>query len=114
MASYFTGVIYKPVIARAVKSPLTKKESPLTLERNFFDPSHIYTNAHISNAMNGEISLGLFGTEGREYRLYVHKTLSAGEYDYKVMMPANLAGGMYFLRLTSGEGIFSRKIIVSK
>ncbi len=92
----------------------TKKlNNKFTLEQNYPNPFNPTTRINYSISHNDKVSLILYDVVGREIKKIVNKYQIAGSYTVE-FNASNLANGLYFYVLRSGEYLDTRKTILLK
>jgi hypothetical protein len=97
----------------AVDEQADEMPGEFALEQNYPNPFNPNTNIRFGVQNLGFVSLKAYDILGREVATIVNEELKAG--NYRVDFDAtNLASGIYFYRLTSGNSVATRKMIVVK
>ena len=84
-----------------------------SLEQNYPNPFNPVTKIIFSIPNKSYASLKVYDITGREIRSYINSNISAGK--YSVDFDGNgLSSGVYFYRLTAGDFIQTRKMVLVK
>jgi hypothetical protein len=78
------------------------------IEPNYPNPFNLATNISLILSKQGVIHLSIYDTQGQEVAILVNEQLSAGDYNY-VFDAKGLASGVYLIRLSVGNNIFTTK-----
>jgi hypothetical protein len=81
------------------------------LEQNYPNPFNPSTVIEFTLPQRGQVSLELFDVLGRRVKTLVDGTLEAGSHR-TVVDASDLAGGVFFYRLTSAGGSMTRRMLV--
>ncbi len=100
-AAHFTDMI-------EVVSP-----AAFSLGQNFPNPFNPQTMIHYQLSMDNYTTLRVYDILGREVAVLVNEMKKAGSYQQK-FNGAGLASGVYIYRLTSGQKVETRRMILSK
>jgi predicted outer membrane repeat protein len=84
------------------------------LEQNYPNPFNPNTTLGFTLEASGLATLKVYDIVGREVATLVNEELEAGVYHQKQFDARNLAGGVYFSRLTSGNKFQLKKMILMK
>ncbi len=102
-------------------SPTSVRETVPTafaLGQNYPNPFNPSTNISFSIPTNARVQIDIFNVAGQRVRTLVDRSFDAGEHtvqwDATDASGKSVAGGMYFYRLTSGEFVQSRKMMLLK
>jgi hypothetical protein len=87
--------------------------SSFRLDQNFPNPFNPSTNIRYSVPTNSHIRLSLYDVLGREIRVLVDETKSAGEYNF-IINAGNLTSGIYFCKLVAEKYVDIKKIMLLK
>ncbi len=87
-------------------------QSP-SLEQNFPNPFNPVTTIEFSVPRSGDVSLIIYNANGREIKRMVDGEMSAGKFT-AVWNATELASGIYFYRLQTGEFVRTRKMVLLK
>jgi hypothetical protein len=85
----------------------------LALEQNFPNPFNPTTVLSFRLPVAGSVRLTVYDLLGREVAVLVDERKAPGTYDV-TFDGARFASGMYLCRLTAGEGVASRKMLLTK
>ena len=85
----------------------------LSLEQNFPNPFNPATTIEYSVPHSGDVSLIIYNANGREIERMVDGEMSAGRFRV-VWNASDLASGIYFYRLRTGEFVRTRKMVLLK
>ncbi|MCH7496045.1 MAG: T9SS type A sorting domain-containing protein [Candidatus Marinimicrobia bacterium] len=87
-------------------------QSP-SLDQNFPNPFNPVTTIEFSVPRSGDVSLIIYNANGREIERMVDGEMSAGRFT-SVWNATELASGIYFYRLQTGEFVLTRKMVLLK
>ncbi len=87
--------------------------SEFSLEQNYPNPFNPTTNINFSLAKYGKVSLTVYDVLGREVATLIDRQMNRG-YHQVTFDGSELASGMYFIKLTSGDNAHVRKMILMK
>ena len=87
--------------------------SRTALRQNYPNPFNPSTTIRFTLAAAQQVSLKVFGLDGREVETIVSGHRAAGEHS-AVWAPRNLASGTYLYRLRAGEQVETRKLLYVK
>ncbi len=85
-----------------------------TLQQNYPNPFNPVTTIGFTLQVSGMTSLKIYDIIGREEETLVNEHLDAGVYYQKTFDASNLASGIYFARLQSGEKMQLKKLLLMK
>lgn len=87
----------------------------MKLAQNFPNPFNPSTKItfDISAGVNGPVKLSVYDISGQEVAQLVNQNLQPGKYEYS-FNGSNLASGMYFYKLTAGDFVSTKKMILIK
>lgn len=85
----------------------------VSLSQNYPNPFNPTTNLQFDLPKAGKVTLEVFDIVGRKVAELVNETKAAGNYTVQ-FDASNLGSGIYFARLTSGNTIQTRKMILLK
>lgn len=83
------------------------------LEQNFPNPFNSTTKIRYSIPQVGKVKLKVYDLMGSEIAMLLDRYQDAGEYD-AIFQPKDLASGIYFYTLTSGNFMATKKLILLK
>ena len=83
------------------------------LFQNYPNPFNPSTTINFEVAKNSHIRLQVFDATGRLIETLINEPKAAGSYSL-TWDAASRASGMYFLRMTSTEGVYTRKMVLIK
>lgn len=83
------------------------------LNQNYPNPFNPTTSIKFSIPKSGEVTLKVFDVLGREVATLVNQTMNAGAYTFN-FDASKLASGMYVYRLTAGDFVASKKMMLLK
>ncbi|MBW7886878.1 MAG: family 10 glycosylhydrolase [Bacteroidetes bacterium] len=106
----FFGIGKVPLI---VEQQNTQHPLAYQLEQNYPNPFNPSTTIKFSLERSNHTSLRVYDMLGREVAVVVDETLTSGTYEYK-FNGENLSSGVYLFRITSGEYIQTKKMILQK
>ena len=101
-------VAYSPVVQVDVEIP-----SQASLWPNYPNPFNPSTQIRYEIPVSGEVKLVVFDATGKEVQVLVDGFKEAGRYE-TTFDALNLASGIYFYRLTSGNDAVMRQMILTK
>jgi hypothetical protein len=81
------------------------------LEQNYPNPTLQSTKINYGIPANGLVELALYDLQGRIVKVMVNETKAAGNYQYE-LNSAFLPKGIYFYRMSSGNFVATRKMLV--
>jgi hypothetical protein len=84
-----------------------------SLEQNYPNPFNPVTNIEFILAMSGFVNLRVYDLLGNEVAILVEKELTAGKHKLK-FDASKLASGIYLYKLTAGEFVDLKKLILLK
>lgn len=87
--------------------------SEFFLAQNYPNPFNPSTSFEFKIAKDGFVSLKIYDSRGREIKTLVNQNLSPGVYNY-TFDGTGLNSGIYFYRLSAGEHIETRKMLLLK
>lgn len=94
-------------------SEMIGKPIDYRLDQNYPNPFNAQTNISFSIAESGKTTLQIFDVRGREIAALMDQYLESGFYNYS-FDASNLISGVYVFKLSSGEFVSVRKMIVMK
>lgn len=106
----FFGIGKVPLI---VEQQNTQHPLAYQLEQNYPNPFNPSTTIKFSLERTNHTSLRVYDMLGREVAVVVDETLTSGTYEYQ-FNGENLSSGVYLFRITSGEYIQTKKMILQK
>jgi hypothetical protein len=83
------------------------------LAQNCPNPFNPQTTIKFALPKESKVSLKIYDVLGREVMTLVDRTMSPGVYDV-VLDASNIASGVYFYRLTAGEFVQTKKLVLLK
>ncbi len=83
------------------------------LKQNYPNPFNPTTKIQYRIPLNGNVELKIFNMNGRELKTLINEYQSAGYYMIEINA-SEFSSGIYFYRLTTGEFIETKKMIVLK
>jgi outer membrane protein assembly factor BamB len=83
------------------------------LKQNFPNPFNSTTHIRYSIAVSGRVTLKVFDLLGNEVANLLNRYQAKGEYDV-LFQPYNVASGIYFYQLKTGDFISTKKLILLK
>lgn len=98
----------------ATSVPLTAAPAHFALAQNYPNPFNPSTTFGFTLQNTGLTTLKVYNVVGQEVATLVNEVLEAGAYHQKVFDARNLASGVYFARLVSGDRTQMRKLILMK
>ena len=94
-----------------------ENENPLpnvfSLKQNFPNPFNASTTIEFQLANKSQVKLTIYDLLGSKVATLIHATLPAGEHSIN-WNAADLSSGIYFYRLTSGDGVETRRMTLLK
>jgi len=84
-----------------------------SLSQNFPNPFNPITNINYSVPMRNNVELVIFNTLGEKIRILVNEVKNAGNYNV-TFDASNLPSGVYFYRISAGEFIQTKKLLLLK
>jgi len=94
--------------------PVTSAPARFALEQNYPNPFNPSTTFGFTLQNSGLTSLKVYNVVGQEVTTLVNEVLEAGVYHQRMFDARNLASGVYFARLVSGDRTQMRKILLMK
>jgi hypothetical protein len=92
---------------------LVSENSGIVLGQNRPNPCSNSTQIEFSLPNDGSVSLKLYDISGREIETLLSSSLQEGEHII-TFNPANLESGIYFYKLSAGNKVMTRKMMVNK
>ncbi|HLT23574.1 MAG TPA: T9SS type A sorting domain-containing protein, partial [Ignavibacteria bacterium] len=83
------------------------------LQQNYPNPFNPSTAIKFSIPKNLNVNLKVYDLAGREVASLINKELSAGSYEY-LFDGSKLSSGVYFYKLTAGDFVDTKKMILVK
>jgi plastocyanin len=80
-------------------------------------PNPATTNVKVSFGLNETslVSIKLFNVAGQEVKTFVSDlNLASGNYEYNFDLPSGISTGNYFVEISSGTRVTSRKLLITK
>lgn len=105
------GTILKSSYTLVSVKDETKTPLFFDLNQNYPNPFNPSTNFEFQIGERGLVSLKVYDVLGKEVATIVNKELPAGNYKYQ-WNAGNLASGVYFYRLKSGNFVETKKLIL--
>ncbi len=98
---------------QVVKNDNKKNNTPhdFVLKQNYPNPFNPTTKINYQISLGGLVTIKVFDMLGREVSTLINKEQSAGSYSVS-FNASNLASGIYFYQLKSGQFIQTRKMVV--
>ena len=87
--------------------------STFGLDQNFPNPFNPTTNIRYSIVKTSQVTLKVFDLLGRQVRTLVHNMQAPGQYAV-TFNAQDLASGVYFYRLQSGDMSITKKLVLMK
>ena len=99
----------------ATEAKSIQMNSPVqfALEQNFPNPFNPSTTIRYGLPARTHVTMTIYNTLGQQVVELVNGDIDAGNHDVRVD-GSNLASGVYFYRLTAGEHVDSKKLILMK
>lgn len=104
------GLWYKDFLPTSVDQSHQLPQRP-ALEQNYPNPFNPSTNIIYSLPTSGHVILSVFDVLGREVQNLVNEIQTSGSYTVE-FAPTGLASGVYYYRLTVGEFVQTRKLLL--
>jgi hypothetical protein len=105
------------IASRTALTLVEQKEATLPnefiLAQNYPNPFNPTTKIHFEVPVNAHVSLKVMDVLGRDVATLVEEEKVAGSYDYD-FNAANLSSGMYFYRLSAGDILMIKKMVIMK
>jgi hypothetical protein len=99
------------ILATSVRDELVPRE--MQLAQNYPNPFNPSTTLQFSLAKSGHVSLEVFNILGQHVATLVSEVLSTGT--YRVNFDASaLSSGVYLYRLTAGDFVQTKKMVLMK
>jgi hypothetical protein len=98
--------------SKVVEADVNKPET-FVLTQNYPNPFNPSTSIRFDLPKSGNVRLVVFDELGREISVLVDTRLNAGSYTAE-FNGSNLSSGVYFYRITAGDFISTKKMILSK
>jgi outer membrane protein assembly factor BamB len=83
------------------------------LEQNYPNPFNSFTNIKYTIPLSGSVTIKVFDIMGSEVTTLLNRYQAAGSYDV-IFQPKDLASGIYFYTLSSGNFAATKKLILLK
>jgi len=96
-----------------VRSLSTVLPRHFSLQQNYPNPFNPTTTIRYGLPNRSLVALAVFNILGQQVASLVHGPQEAGSYEVK-FDGSNLASGVYFYRLTAGDFVQSRKLLLLK
>jgi hypothetical protein len=115
-----TGTIAIPVTVRVTPSTGIANDPGMiptsyALHQNYPNPFNPETHVSFDLPRSSQVSLKLYNVIGQEVATIVNETLPAGTYTYRVGGERMaLTSGVYFYKLSAGDFLQTRKMILMK
>jgi hypothetical protein len=106
-----TTAMYKQPIGIKKYSDETPKD--FALSQNYPNPFNPTTNIKFAIPKSGFVKLTVTDMTGREVATLINEQLNVGSYEY-TFNASNLASGVYFYKLTSGDFVSTKKMTLIK
>ena len=97
-----------------IQSISTEVPSAFSLFQNYPNPFNQSTIINFQCSMNSNVILKVFDITGKEVATLVNEVLQPGFYEVRFDAPATLSSGIYFYKLTAGEFVETRRILLIK
>jgi photosystem II stability/assembly factor-like uncharacterized protein len=107
------GLYKSHQIVTSVNDDVPNKKISFDLEQNYPNPFNSQTIIKYSIAQSGQVTLNVYDLVGREVATLLDRYQEAGSY-HVIFQPKDLASGIYFYTLTSGNFTASKKLILLK
>ena len=111
----FADEIFEITLTRnlSVSSEVTESPNSFTLNQNFPNPFNPTTNISYTLPESGAVTLEVFNVTGQKVATLVNSVKSAGSH-IATFDASNLSSGVYMYRLSSGNSIQIRKMLLIK
>ena len=96
-----------------INSNVNKLPESFSLDQNYPNPFNPSTVIRYTISQTGHVSLKLFDVLGKEVEVLVNEIQGAGKYSL-VFSNEQLPSGLYFYRLTAGNKVVTKKMILLK
>lgn len=100
-------------VATSTEEPVSSLPTEFELKNNYPNPFNPTTNISYSVPEASAVNLVVFNTLGQRVSTLVNKQQSAGQYTV-TFDAANLTSGVYFVRMTAGSFVSSKKMLLLK
>jgi len=84
-----------------------------SLEQNFPNPFNPVTTIEFSIPRSGDVSLIIYSINGQEVKRLIESEMSVGRFAV-LWNASNVSSGIYFYRLTAGDFVLTRKMVLLK
>ncbi len=107
------GVWRRPLseMISSVALPLAQVPKQFRLEQNYPNPFNPNTTIKFQLPRTSQVNLSVFDILGREVSVLVNERKNAGSYEVK-FDASNLASGVYFYRLQTGNFVDTKKLLL--
>jgi hypothetical protein len=95
------------------EKPTTQMPERISLAQNYPNPFNPATVISFQLSVNSHVTLKVFDVNGREVATLVDGEMSAGNHAV-TFVPRDVAGGIYFYRITAGKFSRTRKAVLIK
>lgn len=114
----FNGVTYETnfdVGTTGVQNITSDIPERFSLSQNYPNPFNPETKIKfdVPSGVNSFVKLSIYNIAGQEVQVLVNETLAPGTYQYN-FSGANLASGMYFYKLQTGDFVETRRMVLVK
>jgi hypothetical protein len=111
----FNGVILKTVTSgvTGVQNIGTEIPSSYSLGQNYPNPFNPTTNVKFSIVKAGDAKVVVYDVQGREVQTLVNEKLNAGTYEVR-FDGSMLTSGVYFYKMTAGNFIETKRMVLIK
>jgi outer membrane protein assembly factor BamB len=116
LGSLVTGQEKTLIAIRDTLTSVDEYNSQITeyiLEQNYPNPFNSTTNIRYAIPESGRVTLTIYDLMGSEVAKLIDRYQEAGRYDV-IFQPKDLASGIYFYKLTSGNYAATKKLILLK
>jgi photosystem II stability/assembly factor-like uncharacterized protein len=107
------GLFRSNTIVTSVGSQDISEPISFSLKQNYPNPFNSSTNIKYTISQSGRVTLTVYDIMGRVVSVLLDRYQEAGSYDV-IFQPKDLASGIYFYTLTSGNFMSTKKLILLK
>jgi predicted GH43/DUF377 family glycosyl hydrolase len=113
LTSFFGGLMATLVVPTTSVDAMNSAPAAFALEQNYPNPFNPETTIRYSLPRSGYVTLRVFNLLGEEVATLVDEKKSHGEYDIH-WAPTGLPSGIYLYRLTAGEYVSVKTLLLQK
>jgi hypothetical protein len=110
---FYPGKMYEPVIPVGIKNISGNVPDKFVLEQNYPNPFNPTTNIKYQITKSNFVTLKILDALGRDVATIVNEKQNAGIYE-ATFDGSGLTSGVYFYKLTAGDFVETRKMVLVK